>query len=309
MAYNDYGDSPLSDTVCTEEVEAHPEFVLPSAGYVGWLYTPTHNGLDIWTSEPDSAPCGNPVRVAYGGTIFKIKKTTAYTDAPQKGDPQASIVVLRHEGVPGLPDPFYTWYLHMARDDGTGTCITEEVWDNLGQEVPAGFPLGYQGNMRLAGNVITHLHFMVSNDGNDDDVTYDPSPFLLLNVCQGRTNCQQQTEAPQSQQGNGLLYSSQTIAMTLNTNNEEDSVYFYGTQNQLATIHMNKLDSNSSLDSYLILYAPDYSEVARDDNSGGDNNALINRATLLQNGYYRIVAKSNASNSKGSYSLGLRLDQ
>ena len=40
--------------------------------------------------------------------------------------------------------------------------------------------------------------------------------------------------------------------MTLSTNNEEDSLYFYGTQNQLATIHMNKPGSNSTLDSYLI---------------------------------------------------------
>jgi hypothetical protein len=43
--------------------------------------------------------------------------------------------------------------------------------------------------------------------------------------------------------------------MTLSTNNEEDSLYFYGTQNQLATIHMNKPGSNSTLDSYLILYS------------------------------------------------------
>jgi hypothetical protein len=81
--------------------------------------------------------------------------------------------------------------------------------------------------------------------------------------------------------------------MTLSTNNEEDSLYFYGTQNQLATIHMNKPGSNSTLDSYLILYAPDGREVTRDDNGGGDNNALINRVTLPQNGYYRIMAKGS----------------
>ena len=49
-------------------------------------------------------------------------------------------------------------------------------------------------------------------------------------------------------------------------------------------------------------------EVTRDDNSGGDTNALINQVTLPQSGYYRIVAKSNASKSKGWYSLALSLE-
>jgi hypothetical protein len=225
---------------------AAPTFLIPTAGYVGFIYTNRHNGIDIWTSYPDSAPCGNPVRAAYPGKIYKVKKTTAFTAAPTKGDPEASIVVLEHTGVSGLPDTFYTWYLHMAKDDGTGTCISDAVWDNMvsGQEVPAGFNLGRQGNMRLAGDLITHLHFMVSSGGNDDDVTYDPAPFLGL---------------PNLQRGNALLYSDQTINLTLNTAKEQDSVYFYANQGEVATISMDKL--NSTLNSYLILYAADGSRA------------------------------------------------
>lgn len=282
-------------------------FLLPSSGYVGFLYTDIHNGIDIWSSYPNSAPCGNPVRSVFKGTVYKIKKTISYTDAPTKGDAQASIVVLKHTGVPGLPDPFYTWYLHMAKDDGTGTCISNTIWDKLGQEVPAGFPLGNQGNMRLAGDVITHLHFMITNDGNDDNVTYDPSPFLGLNICQNRTNCNSQPGAANIQKGNGLLYAGQTIRMSLNTVGQQDSIYFYSNQGQPASIHMNKLDAG--LNSALILYAPDGSEVTHDDDGGGDTNAWINQGALPQTGYYRVVAASSNGGSAGRYSLSLDLRQ
>jgi hypothetical protein len=128
-----------------EQDQAHPAFILPTSGFLGWPYTgeaPTyHNGIDIWTGDPrasrkdDKNPsgCQNDVRVAYPGTVYAIKKTVKYTNAPTPNDKEASIIVIKHQdtGPEGLPKTFYTWYLHMGKNDGTGTCIASEVWDRL----------------------------------------------------------------------------------------------------------------------------------------------------------------------------------
>ncbi len=106
-----------------------------------------------------------------------------------------------------------------------------------------------------------------------------------------------------------VISSNETLWGTIEPADDVDTYYFDATQGQQATIWMPKSNFTPSLDSYLILYAPDGSELARDDNNGGDQNALIDRVSLTQTGRYRIEASSYAGGSTGLYSLNLRLQQ
>jgi outer membrane protein assembly factor BamB len=102
------------------------------------------------------------------------------------------------------------------------------------------------------------------------------------------------------------IASGQTLYGTIDPVGDEDTYYFDAAQGQKATIRMDRTDS--SLDCYLTLYAPDGTEVTRDDDSGDGTNALINQVTLSQNGRYRIVARSCCSYNSGPYSLALTLE-
>mgnify|MGYP005835844385 CR=1 FL=1 len=103
-----------------------------------------------------------------------------------------------------------------------------------------------------------------------------------------------------------MLSSGQNLGGAIDPANDEDNYYFDAGQGQRATIRMSRTGGN--LDSYLILYAPNGSEVARDDDSGGNLNSWINRAPLPQGGRYRILAKSYYGRSSGTYNLSLGLE-
>jgi len=106
-----------------------------------------------------------------------------------------------------------------------------------------------------------------------------------------------------------VISSGQTLNGTIDPANDEDTYYFDASQGQRATVRMNR--QNTTLDSYLLLYAPNGSLVndpAADDDRGGNNNAWIDRATLPQTGRYRILAKSYNGASSGPYSLSLILE-
>jgi hypothetical protein len=118
-------------------------------------------------------------------------------------------------------------------------------------------------------------------------------PYRYNNLCEGDSDDERTI-------GNG-----QSLTGTINPNNDTDTYYFNASAGQKATIRMNK--SGSSLDSYLILYAPNGSEVTRDDDAGGDRNSLINNVNLSQSGRYRIAASSYGASSGGAYTLSLQL--
>ena len=103
-----------------------------------------------------------------------------------------------------------------------------------------------------------------------------------------------------------LISSDETLWGIIEPSDDRDTYYFDANQDQAVTIGMTKSSFTPSLDPYLILYAPDGSEVARDDNSGGNGNALIRRVRLTQTGRFRIEAKSLGGASSGLYSLTMQ---
>jgi S1-C subfamily serine protease len=77
-----------------------------------------------------------------------------------------------------------------------------------------------------------------------------------------------------------------------------NSYTFEGTAGQQVVIEM----TSSDIDSYLILLAPDGSNLAQDDDGAGSTNAKVT-ATLPASGTYIILANSYTAGETGNYSL------
>jgi len=167
-------------------------FVSPATGYMGWMYNQSgHKGLDIWEKPPNNygAPCdlqdGNSlVRAVYSGTVIEIYRenrpySTWLSVSDPSAEPRASVVAIKHTGL--SPDPLYSLYLHMAKDDETQSCITVKK----GATVSQGQIIGRMGNWKYVGYTasITHLHFAINTVytcGNCSAI--DPSPYLGFDV-------------------------------------------------------------------------------------------------------------------------------
>gem|GEM_PF-1579344 len=109
------------------------------------------------------------------------------------------------------------------------------------------------------------------------------------------------------------ITAGQTLNGTLDANDcrlpdntAYDAYSFMATAGQQVTITMN---AAAPLDAYLILLAPDGTDIAEDDNGGGGTNARIPQstgvATLPQTGTYVIYASSSGVGQFGTYSISL----
>ena len=100
---------------------------------------------------------------------------------------------------------------------------------------------------------------------------------------------------------NRRLFLGRPVDGTIQVPNDSDAYWFYGTAGQRVTIKMNK--QAGGLDSYLMLYGPNWGLVARDDDSGGDSNALMLNVQLWATGQHYLYARSYAGQSAGAYQL------
>ncbi|GAB4549909.1 MAG: hypothetical protein OHK0023_15140 [Anaerolineae bacterium] len=165
-------------------------FLLPSSGFVGFLYadpslpyTPfnSHTGIDIFG---DGLPGTIPVYAAYDGYLTRLAEWR-------------SAVIIRHPQDPLMPSrQIWTYYAHMASKTGE-SYIVEDFPPNTHEKfVKQGTLLGYQG--LYSGNstfgIGLHVHFSIvlseangtfKNEGRIDN-TLDPSPYLGFNVHAGK---------------------------------------------------------------------------------------------------------------------------
>jgi len=156
-------------------------FIMPTSGYIGFLWADSfrpghqHQGLDIFGGESGNIV---PVFAAYSGFLSRLSEWKSSLIVRIPDDPL-------HPG-----RQIWTYYTHMADQDGETFILplfplgVQEVF------VDAGTLLGYQGN--YSGDsynpVGVHLHFsIVMDDGNgrflnelDFHNTLDPSPYLGL---------------------------------------------------------------------------------------------------------------------------------
>ena len=100
------------------------------------------------------------------------------------------------------------------------------------------------------------------------------------------------------------LSHNQTRSGTLNSNSDEDTYYFSGVAGRIISIRMWK--DGSSVDSYLELYSPSGSRIARNDDGGGSRNSWL-VVTLPSSGVYRVKARSYNHVSQGNYQIRLRM--
>jgi hypothetical protein len=162
-------------------------FVFPTTGFIGFLWDDSfrvshrHQGIDIFDVQ---RPGVSEVIAAYPGYLTRRPdwKSTVAIYIPQDPlHPQRAI---------------WTYYTHLASPAGESYISAEFPPGSENVYVEAGTFLGYQGNYSGDPNNPTgvHLHFsIVKPDAagaltNELDLrnTYDPSPYLGLNVNAGR---------------------------------------------------------------------------------------------------------------------------
>ena len=158
-------------------------FIFPTQGYIGFLWDDSfrpghrHQGIDIFGGREAGI---TPVRAAYDGYLTRLPDWK-------------STVIIRIPSDPLQPGrQLWTYYTHMADEDGYSFIEPDFPPGASEVFVPAGTLLGYQGNYSgTAGNPTgIHLHFsIVLDDGsgqfrNELEITntVDPSPYFGIRL-------------------------------------------------------------------------------------------------------------------------------
>jgi murein DD-endopeptidase MepM/ murein hydrolase activator NlpD len=158
-------------------------FIMPSEGFIGLLWADParpynalrrHTGIDIF-GDGESGTVPN--YAAYDGYLTRLPDWK-------------STVIIRHDDPLNPGETIWTYYTHMANDDGTQSYIVDDFPQGTGgQWVEQGTLLGYQGTYSGTGPPIgMHLHFSIVKPDEDNlflneavlDNTIDPSPYLGL---------------------------------------------------------------------------------------------------------------------------------
>jgi len=160
-------------------------FILPSEGFIGLLWADParpynvlrrHTGIDIF-GDGESGTVPN--YAAYDGYLTRLSGWK-------------STVAIRHDD-PLNPDQIiWTYYTHMANDNGSQSYIVDDFPPGTsGQWVEQGTLLGYQGTYSGTGPPIgMHLHFSIVKSDSEGvflneailENTLDPSPYLGLSL-------------------------------------------------------------------------------------------------------------------------------
>ena len=166
---------------------ADAPFLLPSPGFIGLLWRDParpynllrrHTGIDIFG---DGGPGEVPVVAAYEGYLTRL-------------DDWRSTVIIRHDDPLQPGRTIWTYYTHMASENGEQSFIIEDFPPGTREVfVEQGALLGYQGTFSGSGPPVG-LHVHMSIVTSDEDGTFrneavlgntlDPSPYfgLPLNI-------------------------------------------------------------------------------------------------------------------------------
>ncbi len=158
-------------------------FLLPTDGFIGFLWDDSfrighrHQGIDIFGGGGVNM---TPVVAAYPGYLTRLP------------DWKSSVIVRIPEDPLQPGRQIWTYYTHMADEQGQSFISAQFPPGSSDVFVEAGTLLGYQGNYSGdAGNPVgVHLHFsIVQDDGSGKYLnelkiqnTLDPSPYLGLNL-------------------------------------------------------------------------------------------------------------------------------
>jgi hypothetical protein len=172
-----------------------------------------------------------------------------------------------------------------------------QILDSGGAELASNDDSGYSPNSRIEGFVLPAdgtYTVVATRYGTVQGVSSGGYGLLLV---QG---------LPEPPPPDGELSYGDTVEGEINDQNYQDRWVFQGAFGDLVTIRMERVDGE--LDSFLILLGPDNTEVAYDDDSGGDLNARIRGFMLPSSGSYTIVASrlgERSGTGAGRYTLTL----
>lgn len=159
-------------------------FILPTEGFIGLLWRDTagpynatrrHTGLDIFSGKPSGTA---PIYAVYDGYLTRA-------------DDWHSTVIIRHDDPLQEGRTIWTYYTHMASDNGRDIYISPQFpRGTYGQFVRQGTLLGYQGDYNPAFGVAIHLHISIVMSADNGSFkneailenTLDPSPYFGLDV-------------------------------------------------------------------------------------------------------------------------------
>ena len=168
-------------TIQAKQTCGDAPFQMPATGFVGFLWGDSfrpghsHQGIDIFSGNESGI---TPIYAAYSGYLTRLPEWK-------------SSVIIRVPSDPLMPDrQIWTYYTHMADNDGNSYIVADFPPDTNEVKVEAGTLLGYMGNYSgQPGNPTgIHLHFsIVKDDGSGRFLnelkiqnTLDPSPYLGL---------------------------------------------------------------------------------------------------------------------------------
>jgi hypothetical protein len=163
-------------------------FILPSDGFIGLLWGDPAGPYNIYRRHTGIDIFGN-------GAVDEVPVYAVYDGYLTRLDNWISTVIIRHDDplVPGRK--IWSYYTHLASEDGTESCIDSEFPPGTQEKfVEQGTLLGYQGN--YAGSAASpvgihvHLSLVTSEDSGafkNEAVlsnTLDPSHYfgMPLNI-------------------------------------------------------------------------------------------------------------------------------
>lgn len=165
-------------------------YAYPTSSWIGdWLWgtNGNHSGADLWGTESGSGSQGPSVYAAYRGTISNLwwlcdlggtYDTRNYNCAGSPGVVRATkygVTITNDDGL-----VVHNW--HMADQGSFSSWVNPSL--TVGQWVPQGQWLGWQGNATGVAFVLLHLHVTVGYNPNADlyQYSFDPTPYIGPNL-------------------------------------------------------------------------------------------------------------------------------
>lgn len=288
----------LGESITLQEIPGSLNLKWPWKDGQSWVYT---KGPHKWYNESvnsslDFAPPTNvisaqdrEIRAAASGTVMRKCTDSIQTD-----------VILFHAG------GYATGYLHIEKNSASHLTNGRTILQ--GDRIGITYN-GYNWRDACGSGTGPHLHFYVGRWSGNAFSFDSIAGTVISEWTLGSNGCFTKSDQPNKCVGAWitsdnipatLISIGQTVNGEINPAGEQDIYYFEGLANQEVTIEMIK--SSGNLDPYIVLYRPNSSFLAYDDDNAGYPNARLT-TQLPDNGRYKLVARSYASYQTGAYTL------
>jgi peptidoglycan LD-endopeptidase LytH len=158
-------------------------FIIPSSGFIGLLWADTaapynslrrHTGLDIFGGGESGTVA---VYAVYDGYLSRL-------------DDWRSTVIIRHNDPLQEGRTIWTYYTHMASEDGTSYIDDAFPMGTYNKAISQGTLLGFQGEYNPSFPIATHVHISIVTSEDDGSFkneavlenTLDPSPYFGMDL-------------------------------------------------------------------------------------------------------------------------------